>query len=54
MLSRQSRNLSMEASGVCAPSFSRVNGKTWQGHAPKKSSLFTATFYAAMLLVSTT
>src|SRR5580704_9105758 len=30
VFSRQSRNLSMGASEACAPSPSRVNGKTWQ------------------------
>jgi hypothetical protein len=48
----QSRNLSTGASGACAPSPSRINGKTWQATRSKKSSLFTATFYAAMPLLT--
>src|SRR6266852_6971274 len=42
VFSCQSRNLSTGASGACAPSPSRFNGKTWQATRSKKSSLFAA------------
>jgi hypothetical protein len=38
---------------LALPSLSRLNGKTWQHHAPKKSSM-SPPRYTAMQFVSTT
>ena len=51
VFSCQSRNISTEASRACAPSPSRVNGKTWQATRRRNPPCFTATLYAAMLLL---